>query len=66
MKDLLTLFAAILGCFGFYALTASLIAAVWCLSYVDVVQSPPFIFFGGMFALFAGFLAGDAIQKMEL
>jgi hypothetical protein len=66
MKDLLTLFAAILGFFGCYAVTASLIAAVWCLKYIDVVQSPPFIFFGSMFALFAGFLAGDAVQKAEL
>ncbi len=66
MKDLLTFFAALLGFFTCYALTASLIAATFCLKYIDVVQHPIYIFFGSILAISAAIIVGDAVQKAEL
>ena len=66
MKDLMTFLAAILGFFSCYALTASLLAATFCLKYVDVVQCPAFILFGGILSFVAASAAGFAVQKAEL
>ena len=66
MKNILTFFLSFISAFIIYALIGGLISLVFCVSYKDVVQTPCFIVFVGIFAFCGSMFIAGALNETDV
>ena len=65
MKNIIVFFVSFISAFVIYALIGGMISLVFCVGYKDVVQTPMFIVFVGIFAFSGSIYIGGVLSELE-
>lgn len=66
MKNIIVLFSALISAFMVYALIGGMISLVFCVKYIDVVQTPMFIVFVGILSLCTTMFIADNLHNSDV
>ena len=66
MKNIIVLCSALISAFMVYALIGGMISLVFCVKYIDVVQTPMFIVFVGILSLCTTMFIADNLHNSDV